>query len=331
MIGNLQILRAFAASGVVLLHTNATVFGVHTEFNGVALFFILSGYLMCRVRNRSATAFAADRIWRIVPNYWLATALLLTLLNMWEHWPAEHVALSALFIPHESPGGLYPVLGVGWTLNLEMYFYAVFTLAIWASRRFAPVIAAAVIGSVFFVLPWLTDNEAAKFYFAHKYVWCFLIGIGVWYLSEWLNSLRLPPGVPRWTIPLAFVSYAVLTVCLGAGDHSPAELFRWTVVTISAFFCFVVIASSHGADLQPKLILLLGEASYACYLLHTILIEVLRHHGIATSGTLGFAAAVLVGAWVLAILWHLSVERLVTMLRRRSFTMPVRGTKPVTR
>jgi exopolysaccharide production protein ExoZ len=145
MIGNLQILRLFAASGVVLYHTTFNFWGIHTEFFGVALFFVLSGYLMCKVNNRKGLEFATERFWRIVPNYWLAMVALLTFFKTWKRWPIEHTIQSFLFIPHDSIVGMHPVLGVGWTLNMEVYFYLIFTLAILIHQRFAPIIASVAI------------------------------------------------------------------------------------------------------------------------------------------------------------------------------------------
>jgi len=318
MIGNLQILRAFAASGVVIFHSNATIFGVHTEFHGVALFFVLSGYLMSRICDRSAVAFALDRFWRIVPNYWLATALLLTVFNMWKHWPIEHIVLSALFITHQSPAGLFPVLGVGWTLNLEMYFYAIFTISIMISRRFAPLFAGSIIAMAYFVAPLLSDNDAVLHYFAHKYVWFFLIGIGIWYLSEWLKRKCLGLKLPSFTLPLSIALYAISAVFLGSREYSEPEVYWTAVVSISALFFIAILSANYGADLKPRGILIMGDASYACYLLHTILIEFLRHRGIATSGTLLFTTGVLIGSWGLAILWYFYVEKYISMLPKRN-------------
>ena len=170
MIGNLQILRAFAASGVVIYHSKAYIFGVHTEFYGVALFFVLSGYLMCKICNRSALNFAMSRFWRIVPSYWLAMVLMLQCLHMWTYWPIEHTLLSFLFIPHNSPAGLEPVLGVGWTLNLEVYFYTIFTFAILVNKKYAPVISGVVIFAISYGLPLITQNKVVLYYYAHDYV-----------------------------------------------------------------------------------------------------------------------------------------------------------------
>ena len=304
MIGNLQLLRAFAASGVVIWHSHASIFGIHTMFHGVALFFVLSGYLMCKISNRSALEFARDRFWRIVPNYWLAMGLLLSLFNMWTYWPVDHVVLSAVFIPHESTSGFYPVLGVGWTLNLEMYFYSVFALSILIFQGRAPVIAGLVILGLSVGLPYVTENKALLFYYSHDEVKYFVFGIVIWYLSEWISAKNLPVVLPRSTLPVALVAY-VLLVLLGV---SP-------IIIVPALFLTAVFAAGFSADLKPRIVMILGDASYACYLLHTILIEFLRHKGLATSGALLFTVGVLAGSWTIAILWYIYVEKLISNFR----------------
>jgi len=307
MIGNLQVLRAFAASGVVIYHSHANIFGVQTEFHGVALFFVLSGYLMCRICNRSSLEFAIDRFWRIVPSYWLAMALMLTLFNMWTYWPLEHTVLSALFIPHDSLAGLHPVLGVGWTLNIEMYFYLVFAFSIFISRSYAPLIVVATIIAVMFGLPLVSENKAALHYFTHPYIYFFLAGIGIWYLTEWPIFKEIRLKLPPWFLPVSVAIYAISVVFFAAGG-----------IAVVILFFLAILASNHGADIKNKTLILLGNASYACYLLHTILIEFLRHRGIPSSGSLLFTSGVFIGSWSLAILWHIYVEKFISNLHRRS-------------
>jgi exopolysaccharide production protein ExoZ len=305
VIGNLQILRAYAASGVVIYHCNAWIAGIHTEFYGVALFFALSGYIMCKIRNRSAWDFAQDRVWRIVPNYWLAMIMMLTALKMWTWWPIEHTLLSFLFVPHDSPAGLYPVLGVGWTLNIEMYFYALFALSILISRRFAPLIAGASIIAMKYGLPYVTDSKPLMFYYTHDYVNYFVYGIAIWYATEWIKDANL--RLPSWTFPVSLAGYSVMVIFNVADPH----------YLVPALFATTVLASNSGADLALRPLVLMGDASYACYLLHTILIEVLRHVGLPVySGTVLMTILILVIAWGLAIGWHLTIERAVSRLSR---------------
>lgn len=318
VIGNIQILRAFAASGVVILHSHATIFGVHTSFHGSALFFVTSGHLLSRIGDRSAAAFAVNRFWRIAPSYWLATALLLTLFNMWNYWPIEHVVFSALFIPHQSPAGLDPVLGVGWALNLEMYVYSIFTISILISRRLAPLIAGLTISAIYFAAPYISNNKAVLHYFSHKYIWFFVIGIGTWYLSEWLKNKFSGAKLPDATWPISIALYICITLFLGSKGYSVSQIY-WSAIVSAPTLLLIGILSAHfGADLKPRGVLALGAASYACFLLHTIIIEFLRHRGIATSGTFLFTTGVLVVSWGFAIFWNRYVEKNMPRLPKRN-------------
>jgi len=58
MIKNIQILRAFAALAVVFYHTDFLLWGgLHTEFQGVAVFFVISGFIIPRVAQRELFSF----------------------------------------------------------------------------------------------------------------------------------------------------------------------------------------------------------------------------------------------------------------------------------
>lgn len=316
MIGNLQILRAFAATGVVILHSNATVLGVHTEFQGVALFFVLSGYLMCRIRNRPASVFLVDRFWRIVPSYWAATAVMLSTFAMWSYWPPAHVFLSFLFVPHQTPNGLHPVLGVGWTLNFEMYFYVVFAVALYASRHYAPIIAAFAIAVIYFVVPYVTHNEAIRFYYGGFAVWYFVAGMALWYADELLGRARLSWSFSWWTLPASIAVYCVLIICAAKCVSYPLNESVLWVLLPPLLFATALICARCGADLKPPFLMLLGNASYACYLLHTIFIELMRHRGITVDGSIIKTVAIVVASWTVAVVWHLTVEKTILFVRK---------------
>ena len=68
MLFNLQLLRGFAALGVVFYHTDFRLAGDwHTDFSGVAIFFVISGFIMCFITRDDADGFLAKRFIRIVP------------------------------------------------------------------------------------------------------------------------------------------------------------------------------------------------------------------------------------------------------------------------
>lgn len=150
MLANIQMLRAFAALNVVLYH----IIGISAKYghpagllaglegwgrNGVDVFFVISGFIMVYIQHRNPSppgTFLAKRIRRIVPIYWLLTGLIVGLYLL---WPGAFrsfamdgkLILSSLFFLTELQGGdPRPVLYVGWTLEYEMLFYAVFALGL---------------------------------------------------------------------------------------------------------------------------------------------------------------------------------------------------------
>jgi len=157
MIANIQILRALAATAVAFYHTGYRVPGfLHTDFLGVAVFFVISGFIMSHIARESAGAFMMHRIGRIVPLYWLATFLYVTVILIGtssKTATAVSLAEDLLFIPRFSEGAtpIEPALSVGWTLNLEMFFYVMFALALAINMRLAPIIVAAFLLTLWLV------------------------------------------------------------------------------------------------------------------------------------------------------------------------------------
>jgi exopolysaccharide production protein ExoZ len=101
-------------------------------------FFVISGFIMAVTSLGSTQGpwhFWRRRFIRVVPLYWVLTFLMV---SIWFLKPAlfktlspswSTLAQSLLFIPHFSvsfPDEVWPLLVPGWSLNYEMFFYAVF-------------------------------------------------------------------------------------------------------------------------------------------------------------------------------------------------------------
>lgn len=147
----LQTLRAVAAAFVVFVHANSTyltkvegALAAHFSFpsgeSGVQLFFAISGFIIYTASINmptglaSAKLFAWRRISRVVPLYWLATCVYAVKLALTTGSPSfSEFAKSLLFIPYGS-FIMRPVLGVGWTLNYEMFFYFIFFLTLFSPK-----------------------------------------------------------------------------------------------------------------------------------------------------------------------------------------------------
>ncbi len=149
---SVQMLRAIAALAVIWSHSTLELlrftdvdlrtFSSLSSMGriGVDIFFVISGFVMVYVSSRhfqktgEVSRFVLRRIIRVVPVYWFYTSLMLgvalfapdMLRNFKLSW--FHVAASYLFIPWATPGDndFHPLLGIGWTLNYEMFFYILF-------------------------------------------------------------------------------------------------------------------------------------------------------------------------------------------------------------
>jgi hypothetical protein len=77
LISNLQVLRAVAALGVVVYHTNIRINGVHSDLMGVAVFFVISGFIMVYITRQADEGFLLKRLIRTfkAPNSDRATLL----------------------------------------------------------------------------------------------------------------------------------------------------------------------------------------------------------------------------------------------------------------
>ena len=158
----IQVLRLIAALLVVITHitfynherldqnVNIWSFGAI----GVDIFFVISGFIMVATSGIYDGKpvywkdFVKKRILRIVPMYWIATSIkvlaLLSVPAMVLHAELDisRIVMSYFFLPQFNPAGRFePLLGVGWTLIYEMFFYAFFALALFLNRNSIKIIS----------------------------------------------------------------------------------------------------------------------------------------------------------------------------------------------
>jgi peptidoglycan/LPS O-acetylase OafA/YrhL len=171
---SIQILRGIAAMLVVFYHARAWELQLITEaggaempwmgglftngYAGVDLFFVISGFIMVYVTGKtppggkSAGAFLFARALRIYPIWWIFAGLM-TVYMLLVHGGAGVDAAGAHAISRSEPlipylvksflllpQSEHPILGVGWTLVHEMYFYVVFAGMLMVPRKLWPVL-----------------------------------------------------------------------------------------------------------------------------------------------------------------------------------------------
>ena len=325
----LQYLRGITALLVVFSHLAAPREGFfapfgHTDFGraGVLVFFVLSGFIMGSVaRDEPPLRFALRRVIRVVPLYWILSLVYYALLfhvDFTPDAPREQVpdlVASLLFLPHYNhgvPDQIWPVLVPGWTLNYEMFFYALFALGLASGR------AVMATGTVLIALVALgvaaEPSDPRLITWTSPLLLMFLAGMA---LSVLRDRVSLAPLAPLM-LP------AVLMLTWSSMFWTPPG---WTA-PVMALGAILTVAAALGCDARwpgwrSRGLQFLGDASYSIYLSHTIvllgfvpLVRALPLEGWAQFAFVtvaGCAASATVGG--LVYLW---VERpVIAALRRR--------------
>jgi exopolysaccharide production protein ExoZ len=300
-IESVQHLRALAALGVVVFHALALlgdrlhVDVAHKELGaaGVDLFFIISGFIMwVTAINRDETPgrFAWKRILRIVPMYWLITSLVLAivlirpqLMNSASRDPLHFIA-SYFFVawPHPTVDGrFWPPVIPGWTLNYEMFFYAIVTASLFLPRYRRIQFIALFLGGLPFIGAFLKPGGIAAFY-TDPILLEFFYGI----LLGTFFTMGRDQG-PRASIALMLVGFVLLfTVGLAGNDHNRGAM--WAIP-----LALVVQGALHAPALATGAVRsaskLLGDASYSLYLTQFVVLP-----------PSAMVMAKIVGSWPLA-------------------------------
>ena len=292
---SIQILRAVAALGVLLHHTAhevAAKTGVSVplgEFvvgaGGVDLFFVISGFVMVYASERlfaqpgASRVFFLRRLARIVPLYWAATAILVGYVYVAHRiFPppfitTEGVIASFLFIPYPLPNGaMAPVHALGWTLNYEMFFYAVFALAIMLPRRSAIFVISALFALLVALGLLMPLRQPFAFWFSPIILeFCF----GMFIALAWPDSRRLPRWASLSLIAAALAAYAVSAL------WGPVVAWRALEWGVPGAMLVAALALARAEVTQPpgpvaRAFVFLGDASYSLYLVHAIVIPAVR-------------------------------------------------------
>lgn len=286
MLNSIQTLRALAAWLVVGHHFiqifyNSSMSGVISQsFKnygaiGVDLFFVISGFVIYASASKKPVTpieFIQNRLARIAPAYWLFTFITAAVLlyspgaiPLTAFEPAFFLK-SLFFIPAQNPSGigLYPLITVGWTLNYEASFYAVFVLALFLPAKFR--VLSLFMGIALLQVVAGKIGGALTFYM-NNIVWEFLLGVAlqVAYQQGWFSRITPMAAGSASIAALAAIIYG------GPVSHSPYQ---------SGIPCAIILCAAVSQErFFPKhnIIARLGDWSYSTYLCHLLVICLAIH------------------------------------------------------
>jgi exopolysaccharide production protein ExoZ len=229
------------------------------------------------------------------------------------------VIASYLFIPHMRPEGMFPVAGQGWTLNYEMFFYVVFSVAVLCPRRAAVALAAVLLIGAACVGELFGTLAQPLAFWTDPLVLEFVLGMGVG--LAYAEGLRLP----AWA---RGVLIAAAIALIGAVSAEPDPVGWQRAIDWGVPAAFIVIGACLGRPgSRPWAVLPLiavGDASYALYLFHPFSVRLFRElclRGLIDPASEPFLylALALIVAMVMALAIHYLLEGPFTRMLNATF------------
>jgi peptidoglycan/LPS O-acetylase OafA/YrhL len=335
--------RACAAGVVVLAHASTlSGFGgsvFKAGHAGVDFFFVLSGFIITLVHAKDVgrpgefLGYLRKRVRRIYPPYWIASLIAVALAaagmaNSVSGGLARFELADSLRAIFLFPSYSGPFLGVGWTLEHEMLFYAVFGVLI-LHRAAGLILLGSWLGwslltAIIFPLPafpWALSNLWIDF-LGSSYHLQFGAGMLVaFFLAR--RALRFPMA---WLAAGLTMLLATATAEGHGSLDGLGQLARLTYGLGSAMVLAGLVQGERNGQLHaPARLVFLGEASYSIYLVHVPFMMLASTLWKPSLGVISFTILAAVGV-LAGCLLHLSVER--PLLRRPAFTSVLLGYPP---
>jgi peptidoglycan/LPS O-acetylase OafA/YrhL len=289
---SIQALRAVAAVGVVFTHAITRISTVfpdtsdHSLFAGtgaltvgdagVDLFFVISGFIILYVhrydfgQSGAPPKFIVKRLLRVVPIYWFLTTIAVGILIFAPqlfrtHYSGIHLPWiigSYLFLPVAPPGGIVsPVIGVGWTLNYEMFFYAVFAGALLLRKRLGLQLICLCFGSLVALGTLLKPSNPLLNFVTNWLLLDFLMGVAI---AWWVLTKGKLSRAPRYILFSIGVVCLTATIVWTPPEEGPLRFLLWGIPT--ALIVFATSSANESERSLGRVTAVLGDASYSIYL-----------------------------------------------------------------
>jgi len=307
---------------------------------GVDIFFVISGFIMIYTtadlfgQPGAARVFLTRRIVRIVPLYWMITAGLILIYLVApkiltlpiEGW--RSIDTSFFFIPDlRANGEIRPIMALGWSLNYEMFFYAVFAVCLLAPLQRATLYLIGLFVGISILGATVTMPTVALTYWTNSIILEFLFG------ALLALACRAKFSLSAGAALALIVAGAACAVVLGPFWGMDQVLPRFISGGVAA--TLIVAAAAFGPRLSASWLVtplvVLGDASYSVYLTHPFAIRPIRNIWMALDGSALPLGLYLIVCALVAITAALIVYRLIEKpttdaLRRRS--VGLRGDSP---
>jgi exopolysaccharide production protein ExoZ len=333
-----QMLRAVAALAVVFHHSLEESNGAATAFSpdwlttfgasGVDIFFVISGFIMLYTSFPTARppispgSFLFRRATRIYPFYWVCCLGMLGIvfIGFLRHHrlTSPEIALSLALLP--SP---HLIVTVSWTLIYEVYFYLIFAITL----VFRSALASAGVTTAVIAILWLVgrmlDAGVIQAFLTDPIPFEFVAGL-------WLAIAFTREAVARrrWVVSYAWaiLGFGLLALAPVYVSHATTaglagwpRVLAWGLPSTLIVAAFLSIAPPRNAF--QRLLVFLGDASYALYLTHVFVMIgyalILKIKSISQAPQIVIVFMIFLLAVAVGVAAHLIVEKPLSRTVRR--------------
>lgn len=292
---SVQYLRGIAALLVVYAHAIdlQMKFGISRQQNfyhwqhfgaiGVDIFFVISGFIIAFIAQDSlgpkqAFAFVKKRFIRINPSYYFASILALLILVIFHQHFLWAVIKTITILPIFDYGKDFwsPLLYVGWTLGFEWFFYLIYFILIYFSIRKRSIWLISILGCLTLLGLIFPFKEAHYTFITNPIVWEFCFGVFIAYLYK---NVSISLNFAILLLSIGMIAF-LLNIIYGYGNINLAylilqgkfcwiRLLYWGMPAALIVFGTLFIEKALGVrTFKSKTLILIGDASYAIYLIH---------------------------------------------------------------
>lgn len=308
---------------------------------GVDFFFVLSGFIIYYVHNKDFNTpsrlinYTQRRFTRIYPLYWFVIILtfVLEVIFSKNHKPDLSVVLnSATLLPTLGD----PYIGVAWTLQHEIIFYAIFSIAI---INYRIGLIAFLTWITAFIANWLLgysshENAALNRILSPYSIQFFLGMFSAWitlrnqktseYFKDNSEDVKKMRRNAKLIIIIGLFSFLMFGFAENLNMYDKNSVFARCAYGISS--TLIIIGLATAGEIKNKRVLkiatILGSASFSIYLTHYIFIgiiyKLLEISGLFTSFYVWFTYLLLLASGIAGgvIISHY-IEHPLTELTRR--------------
>ncbi len=282
---SIQFLRFVAASLVVFDHSALSIeqhigalptgISYVAGFGGIGvhIFFVISGFIMVYTsfskegRTFEAPKFLLRRFIRIFPIYWIYACLYLSIhqsiLNGYA-LSIKDTVYSLLLLPGYSP----LIIGPGWTLSYELYFYLCFGLFMMLGLSLG-VTAMSLFFVVSIAVGLVLSNSSELFHLATSTLLLEFLA-GAWIAYFFVSGARLSKISADMML---YAAIAAFLASLGYGYHRLPSMLSWGVPSALLITGSVFRERVGGVTRAVQRLSFLGDSSYSLYLLHLLVID----------------------------------------------------------